>query len=118
LSGAIQFAYTLGPGAAEYLVIVGRDESGRTFLYEPASDHDLATALRPGRDDEPLSSSIRLAAAGHHAGAVEVKAFFASRSDATTAIRALVERGQAISERDAEGAGLIDEQVLRLVIEP
>jgi hypothetical protein len=69
LADEIQFAYSLGEGAAETLAITGVDESGQRHDYQPA------TTLRAGFSEEPLQGSVRLAA-GHRAGRVTLEASF------------------------------------------
>src|SRR5207247_237129 len=54
LEDALQFAYTLGPGAGEYLVVVGEDAGGQLHWYSAPPDAGPAIALQPGAQEEPL----------------------------------------------------------------
>jgi len=112
LSGGLQFAYTLGPGAEEHLVLVGRDAAGRRLWYAPAPGEPASAALRPGLVDEPLPSSVRLGL-NHREGEVVVEAFFLERPLPVGTVRALLEDGPA----GAPLPGTIDRQRLTLRLE-
>jgi hypothetical protein len=113
LDGSIQFAYTLGPGAPEYLAIFGKDDAGHTFQYEPAPSDARATPLRAGVNDEPLASSLRLGV-NHRTGRVHVTALFAERPVDAAALRRMIESGRTPGRDE----GVVDSQQLELSLEP
>lgn len=114
LEDSLQFAYTLGPGpgAAEHLVLVGRDATGQLHWYSAPPENGPAIALRAGVQDEPLPASVRLGVR-HPAGRVVVDAFFAERPLAAAEVR------RALEERrdPAVLPGVVEHQRLMLSLE-
>jgi hypothetical protein len=112
LEDALQFAYTLGPGAGEHLVVVGEDAAGQLHWYSAPPDAGPAIALQPGALEEPLQASVRLGLR-HPAGRLEVTALFAGRALSADEVRRVV---AAHGDAPRAGvAGIIDAQ--RLTVE-
>jgi predicted anti-sigma-YlaC factor YlaD len=107
LDDSLQFAYTLGEGPAEQLLLWGRDPDGALHWYAPAAGEGLQ-ALTSGVVDEPLPASVRLRV-HHRPGEVTVHALFTERP---------LSRAQVESAADPAGlAGVVDHQTLLLALE-
>jgi len=102
-AGSLQFAYTLGDGAPEWLLLAARSPDGALLWYAPASVDAPAQPLQPGAFDEPLPSSTRLAV-HHRAGPLTVEAWFLDHPAPASSL--------------AAPAGVTAHQTLSLALDP
>jgi hypothetical protein len=111
LDDALQFAYSLGPGSEERLVLVGRDAAGQLHWYTAPPEPGPSIPLRAGAEDEPLPASVRLGVR-HPAGRLEVEALFARRALGADEVRRALDEGRDPGTLD----GVIEHQRLVVVL--